>query len=333
MMMKRKILKDSFGRTINTLRISVTDRCDLHCLYCMPNGTLKVKSGEEILSTGEIVRLVRLFTNLGIKKVRITGGEPLLRNDITGLVQAIVNIKEIEDISITTNGTMLSDLCIPLKRSGIKRINISLDTLNEEKFNYITGTGKFTRVMKSIDRALSTGFNPVKINTVVIKGFNDDEITEFARMSIDYPVQVRFIEFMPSKNIEIWKPEKFIPGHEIKKKCEILGKLSPMKSSDAGSSAVVYKYRNGAGSVGFISPISNGFCTQCSKVRITAYGELRLCLFSEIKLDLKKLIINGMDDSEIEKSIIRVIKAKPANHNIDITKENNYDLVMSQVGG
>ena len=333
MMDKKKILKDNFGRTIDTMRISVTDRCNLKCLYCMPKDKLELRNKEDILSIDEIVRIIKIFTNLGIKKVRITGGEPLLRNDIIELIQVLTKIKEIEDISITTNGTRLYNLCVPLKNSGIKRINISLDSLNEKKFNYITGTKKYSRVIESINKALETGFNPIKINTVVIRGFNDDEIADFAKMSFKYPIQVRFIEFIPSKNREIWEPGKFMSGLEIKKKCEILGKLYPVKIPNGSGSAVIYKYKNSIGTIGFINPISNGFCIRCNKIRITAYGELRLCLFSKIKLNLKNFIKNGIVDSEIEKNIIGVVKTKPANHSIDLTSNKNYDLVMSQVGG
>ncbi|MFC1562867.1 GTP 3',8-cyclase MoaA, partial [candidate division KSB1 bacterium] len=326
-------LTDNFGRTIDSLRVSVTDRCNLRCLYCMPEDGLKLKNKEEILSIEEIIQITKIFTNLGIKKVRLTGGEPLLRNDLIEIIKKLIEINPIEDLSITTNGTILSDFCLPLKNAGIKRINISLDTLNKKKFGLITRVGKLSKIKKSINRAIETDFSPIKINVVVIKGFNEDEISDFAKLTFEYPLQIRFIEFMPSRNGNFWNLKRFIPESEIRKRCEALGKLFPIEISEGSRSAKVFKYENSIGNIGFISPISDRFCDKCGKVRITADGLLKLCLFSEKGLNLKDSIRKGIKDTEIEESILSVIKLKPESHSIDLTSDKNYNLLMSQIGG
>ena len=299
----------------------------------MPEDKLKLISKEEILSFDEIVKLTGIFANLGIKRVRITGGEPLVRSNITELIKQLIKIKFIEDISITTNGILLSDFCPALKKTGIKRINISLDTLNDDKFKHITRFGKLSNVKESIYKAIDTGFNPVKINTVVIRRLNDDEITDFAKLTFEYPLNVRFIEFMPSRNGNFWNHDKFVPESAIMDKCETLGKLYPVKIFEGSRSAKVFKYKNSIGNIGFISPISDRFCYKCGKIRLTADGTLKLCLFSENSLNLRDSIRKGRKNSEIKELILSAIMCKPESHSIDLTSNKNYNLSMSQIGG
>ncbi len=310
----RKI-KDNFQRTIDYLRISVTDRCNLRCIYCMPPEGVRLIEHKEILSYEEIIRILRIASGIGVKKVRITGGEPLARKNITYLVASIKNIKCIEDLSLTTNGVLLERYAEELANAGLDRVNISLDSFRPYKYREITRGGDIDVVLKGIASAEMAGLRPIKINVVPIRGFNDDEIEEFAKITLNAPYQVRFIEFMPFgvKGVE-W-PEKYISTDEIKSIVEGIGPLTPVKIRKSGP-ARYFRFNNAPGIIGFISPISHHFCEECNRLRLTADGKLRPCLFSETEIDLKPSLRGGASDDEIERLIKLSIEVKPEGHNI-----------------
>jgi len=310
--------KDSYLRTINYLRISITDRCNLRCVYCMPpDGVIPIEH-KEILSYEEIVRVVRIAAGIGLKKVRITGGEPLVRKDVTYLIAAIRNIEGIKDLSLTTNGILLSKCADKLVEAGLQRINISLDSLKPDRYEEITRGGDLNLVLRGIEAAEKAGFSPIKINMVPIRGLNSDEIEDFARMTLKVPYQIRFIEFMPFGTEGLWSTEKFISTDEIKSIVEGIGPLIPVKLKRSGP-AIYFRFDNASGVVGFISPISNHFCGECNRLRLTADGKLRPCLFSETEIDLKPALRGGASDDEIRRLIKLSIEAKPEGHHIQNT--------------
>ena len=303
-----KMLVDFKGRKIEYLRISVTDRCNFRCIYCQSKGPFKFLPHEEILTFEEIESIVRTGVKLGVKVVRLTGGEPLLRKGIVELIERLAKIPGLEDLSLTTNGYFLLDLVRPLKDAGLKRINISLDTISEKKFSELTGGFSLKRVLEGIECALSCGFTSVKINSVIIRGFNDDECEELARLSIHLPVEVRFIEFMPVGENPIWDETRVVPISEIKERIEKLGKLLPAEKVGKGP-AVVFRFENAKGKVGFISPLSNHFCSSCNRLRITADGRLRPCLFSDEEINLKDSLRMGR--GSLEEAFLQALRKKP----------------------
>lgn len=280
------MLVDPRGRRIEYLRISITDRCNFRCIYCQSKGPFEFLPHEEILTFKEIESIVRVGVKLGIKVVRLTGGEPLLRKGIVELVARLAKIPGLEDLSLTTNGYFLSELAKPLKEAGLKRINISLDTLSEEKFSELTGGFSLKKIMEGLYLSLSEGFTAVKINSVIIRGFNDEECEELAKLSIELPVEVRFIEFMPVGKNSLWDERRVVPISEIKERVERLGKLWPTEKVGKGPAAV-FRLEGAKGKVGFISPLSSHFCGSCNRLRITADGRLRPCLFSDEEINLK----------------------------------------------
>jgi cyclic pyranopterin phosphate synthase len=336
----RKI-KDNFQRTIDYMRVSVTDRCNLRCIYCMPPEGIRLIKHKEILSYEEIVRIVRIASGIGVKKVRITGGEPLARKNITYLIAAIKNIEGIEDMSLTTNGVLLERYAEELAEAGLDRVNISLDSFRSDKYREITRGGDIDVVLRGIASAEMAGLRPIKINVVPIRGFNEDEIEEFAKVTLKAPYQVRFIEFMPFgvKGIE-W-PEKYISTDEIKSIVEGIAPLTPVKIRKSGP-ARYFRFDNAPGIVGFISPISHHFCKECNRLRLTADGKLRPCLFSETEIDLKPSLRCGAHDDEIKRLIKLSIEIKPEGHNIRIqnpelrkliSEKEDYLRPMSKIGG
>jgi len=333
-------LKDNFQRTIDYMRLSVTDRCNLRCIYCMPPEGIKLIEHKQILSYEEIIRIVRIASSIGVKKVRITGGEPLARKNITYLVAEIKNIEGIEDLSLTTNGVLLERYAEELAEAGLDRVNISLDSFRPDKYREITRGGDIEVVLRGIASAETAGLRPIKINVVPIRGFNDDEIEEFAKITLKSPYQVRFIEFMPFgvKGIE-W-PEKYISSDEIKSIVEGLSPLTPVKIRKSGP-ARYYRFDNAPGMIGFISPISHHFCEECNRLRLTPDGKLRPCLFSETEIDLKPALRGGSPDDEIERLIKLSIEVKPKGHNISAQHsalrtqilDLDHRRPMSKIGG
>jgi cyclic pyranopterin phosphate synthase len=280
---------------------------------------------EEILTFEEIESIVRVGVKLGVKVVRVTGGEPLLRKGIVELVARLAKIPGLEDLSLTTNGYFLSELAKPLKEAGLKRINISLDTLSEEKFSELTGGFSLKKVMEGLYLSLSAGFTAVKINSVIIRGFNDEECEELAKLSIELPVEVRFIEFMPVGKNSLWDESRVVPISEIKEKVERLGKLLPTEKVGKGPAAV-FRFEGAKGKVGFISPLSSHFCGSCNRLRITADGRLRPCLFSDEEINLKDYL-RGQKGS-LEEAFREALRIKP-----EIGVKASTQRPMRAIGG
>ncbi|MCS7281225.1 MAG: GTP 3',8-cyclase MoaA [Desulfobacterota bacterium] len=303
------MLKDRFERRINYLRISITDRCNLKCRYCV-DGKVPFVPHSEILSYEEITRFVRVCSKLGITKVRLTGGEPLLRKGLSLLIRSLTSIEGIEDISLTTNGVLLEEKISELKECGLKRINVSLDTLKKDRFRYITGFDEIEKVIRGIEKALLFGLRPVKINTVIIKGINDDEVVDFVEIASRLDLEIRFIEFMPFGEEGFWTEERVVPTELIRKRIEEHFELEPDLNSEQGP-AVVYRIKNGKGKVGFISPVSSHLCTSCNRIRLTSRGRIKPCLFSDVEYDLKSALRSGASDEEIERLIVKAVKEKP----------------------
>ena len=303
------MLMDNFNRIINYLRISITDRCNLRCKYCT-EAFLPSIGHDDVLRYEEIVRLTRIAASLGVRKVRLTGGEPLRRKSLPFLLKEIDAMGVIEDISLTTNGVDLALYVEELKEAGLKRVNISLDTLKRDRFTYITGVDAFDKVMRSIEKAKEAGLDPVKINTVIIKDFNDDEILDFVGFAERLDVEVRFIEFMPFGDETVWDSSKVL--HSAYLESIIRGKheLEPSISPHRGP-AKMFLLKGGRGQIGFISPMSSHICHECNRLRLTADGKLKPCLFSDAEYDVKALLRNGASDESVAEFVRAAVKAKP----------------------
>ncbi|MEZ4527611.1 MAG: GTP 3',8-cyclase MoaA, partial [Desulfobacterales bacterium] len=292
-------LIDRFDRTLSYLRVSITDRCNLKCMYCMPPGRqIRWLSHSEILRYEEILRIVRIGVGLGISKVRITGGEPLVRKDVYDFLGELNRIPGICDISLTTNGILLKENLEKLKEAGIRRLNVSLDTLSREKYTQITGMDAFVQVMEGIEKAAELGFDPVKINTVVMRGINDGELIDIARISLSRPFHMRFIEYMPIGDA-VQDRNRQILAPEIMKLLSTVDEILPVDRNARDGPAERYRFRNGRGEIGFIRPVSHHFCTQCNRLRLTARGGLRPCLLSDREIDIKTPLRNGASDREL----------------------------------
>lgn len=290
---------NNFKRDIDYLRISVTDRCNLRCIYCMPPEGVETIPQQELLTFEEIIGLAKIFANLGVRKIRLTGGEPLIRKGIVGLIGSLVNIEGIEEVSLTTNGILLSMYARELKKAGINRINISLDSLKEDKFGKITGSNCFCRVLEGIEKAKEAGFSPLKLNMVVMKGINDEEIVDFLEFALSQGLILRFIEFM--KVTPLWKEDYFLPIEAVRKICERSFILSKMENRDSGP-AQYYRLRDGI--VGFIKTDENN-CRRCTRLRLTSTGELKVCLYESDGVVLKDFLRRGVSEGEI-RDIIKI---------------------------
>ncbi len=316
---------DNAKRKIDYLRISVTDRCNLRCAYCMPPEGIETVKSEELLSFEEILRLVRIFASLNIKKVRITGGEPLLRKEVTGLVRDIANIRGIEEITLTTNGVRLAEYAKGLKAAGVERLNISLDTLREDKFMRITGNPFFRRVMDGIEKARAADFGLLKLNTVIMKGINEDEIIDFIEFARAKNLILRFLEFM--KVAPLWNKDLFVPIDEIKKICGKKYTLEQMKSPGPGPAE--HYMVDGMPILGFIKTDQKN-CGKCSRLRLTSQGEVKICLYENRGLFLKEPLRKGADDREIRDMIIERMGLKKEVSYRDWTSPKTY---MCSLGG
>lgn len=326
-------LLDSFKRSITYLRISLTDRCNLRCIYCTPrDGHAKLAFGE-LLTYEELLRVVSVAVRMGINKVRLTGGEPLLRRNIISFIRKLTAIPGLNDIRLTTNGTCLADFSRDLYEAGIRKLNISLDTLKPHRFEQISGVDLFSKVWSGIQDVKEQGFSPVKINMVVIKGVNDDELVDFGRLSIHEPFQVRFIEFMPIGEKTSWSNKRYVPMEEIKKRLESLGRLNPVKTGAMEGPARVYRFDGAAGALGFISPISHRFCGKCNRLRLTSEGRLRSCLLLDAETDLKAILRSGGSDDDIKNAFIKAILNKPKGHKFQEENPVNCHGRMSRIGG
>ncbi|MBS3919285.1 MAG: GTP 3',8-cyclase MoaA [Deltaproteobacteria bacterium] len=327
------MLLDPYHRKINYLRISVTDRCNLRCRYCMPEQGLPLTPHEEVLTYEEILRIVRVFAKEGISKIRLTGGEPLVRKGIVDFVSRLSEIEEIRDLSLTTNGLLLKDYAVDLKRAGLKRINISLDTLNREKFSMITRRNGYENVWHGIEEAMKVSLSPIKINMVAIKGFNDDEIESFALLTLHHPLIVRYIEYMPSGNGEEWKEGNILTVPEIKYRLEEMGNLIPIPSDQWDGPARRFRLEGATGEIGLIGPVSDHFCGNCNRLRLTPDGKIRTCLFSDEEIDVKQFLRNGGSDGDLREQLLVALKAKPEKHQINTHQFKKCQRNMSAIGG
>lgn len=322
-------LCDSSNRPINYLRISVTDRCNLRCIYCMPSEGVELLGHDDILRYEEIDMVARAAAGLGINKVRITGGEPLVRTNLVALVRMLAGIEGIDDIALTTNGVLLRGNAALLKQAGLKRVNISLDTLESERFRQITRRDNMDEVLDGLKSAQEAGLEPVKLNMVVMRDINDDEVVDFARKTITDGWHVRFIEHMPFAGRE---SISFVPTSEIRSRLSILGELEPHMPGSGSGPAKYFKFKDAPGTVGFISPLSEHFCFSCNRLRLTVDGKLRPCLFSDEEIDLRTPLRNGTTENGIRDLIHRAVDIKPRCHNLSEGISPN-GRTMSQVGG
>ena len=326
-------LIDNFNRRIDYLRVSVTDRCNLRCKYCMPACGINNKLHSDLLSFEEIAKIVRIGVSLGVDKVRLTGGEPLVRKDIVKLIEILSKIDGLNDISMTTNGTLLKHNVEQLKKAGLKRLNISLDTLKEEKYRDVTRGGELKDVKDAIRFCLEAGFSPLKINMLLLAGINDDEIIDFLKLTIDLPVHVRFLEFMPTKHNKFWHTrEDFISCKDV---MDVSHGLGPVESIDVygNGPAKNFRIRHARGTFGFIAPLSESFCSSCNRLRLTSDGFLKGCLHSDLKINLKDPIRRGMDEKDLIGLINLVAGTKPKEHILSENPISSSEYLMCQIGG
>jgi len=324
-------LSDSFQRPINYLRISVTDRCNLRCIYCMPAEGVDLRPHGDILSYEEIYTIARAAAELGINKLRITGGEPLVRLGLPRLIEMLAGIEAIDDIALTTNGVLLADCAAELKAAGLKRVNISLDTLKPDRFRLITrGQSELKQVLEGIEAAREVGLEPVKLNMVVMSGINDDEILDFAAKTIDEDWHVRFIELMPVNGGD--NAPRFVAATEMRKRLKSLGELEPCLPSVGNGPAKYFRLPDAKGTIGFITPVSEHFCFQCNRMRLTADGKLRPCLLSEYEIDLKQPLRDGVSKVGLKKLFKKAVAEKPLQHGLAEGQVPN-GRPFSHVGG
>ncbi len=330
-----KRMHDGHDRVIDYLRISITDHCNLHCRYCIPfDGRKKLHMGD-ILSYEEIFAIARAATRCGVTKVRLTGGEPLLRKNMLRLCRMLSSLPQISDLSVTTNGVLLEAMAADLKAAGVNRINVSLDTLDRERYRQITGSDNLNRVLDGIEQAAAAGLSPIKINMVPMRGVNDDEIISLARWTRKAPLDIRFIELMPTSG---WAREQhdqlFIPMDEIRRRVESLGPLEMLPQIKTRGPAVYARLSASQGRVGFIAALSHHFCSTCNRLRLTCDGKLRVCLFAEEEIDIKTPLRQGATESELAQIIQTATAAKPKQHDLNSSGTKPVaGRVMRAIGG
>jgi cyclic pyranopterin phosphate synthase len=327
------MLLDPYRRKINYLRISVTDRCNLRCRYCMPEEGIPLTPHEEILTYEEMLRIVRIFAREGISKVRLTGGEPLVRKGIIDFISRLSQIEGIEDLSLTTNGVLLKEFAQDLKRAGLKRINVSLDSLRRERFYQITRKDEYERVWEGIEASLRVGLSPIKINMVAMRGVNDDEIESFAQLTLRLPLTVRYIEYMPSGNGEEWKESDILTIPQIKNRLEKMGELIPIPPDRWDGPARRFRIAGAHGEIGLIGAVSTHFCSDCNRIRLTADGKIRTCLFSDEEVDIKEILRKGGSDRDLKEQLLLALQRKPERHHINTYKFKKCQRNMSAIGG
>lgn len=334
-------LMDTFAGTISYLRLSLTDKCNLRCLYCTPKEDVYKQNHQDLLSYEELMRITSLAVELGIGKVRLTGGEPLLRRGVDCFIENLASIPGLHDIRLTTNGVLLAEHARPLYEAGIKKINVSLDTLSKKKFQRITGADHFNRVWQGLEKIMALDFFKIKLNVVALRGINDDEILDFARLALDRNLQVRFIEYMPMGRTSAQHRDSYISSAEIRGIIRKgAGELEALTPEIMEGPASVYRLmagrKNGQdreGRIGFISPISHRFCDSCNRLRLTARGRLRSCLLSDRETDLKSVVRQGAGDKVIKDVLLQTIRDKPRGHNLLFGREVNCHGEMSHIGG
>jgi len=314
--------------------VSVTDRCNIRCFYCMPNENVRFKPREEILTFEEIERLVRVMAQLGIDKLRLTGGEPLVRADLPNLVARLVRIPGIRDVAMTTNGVLLEEQVEALKEAGLHRLNISLDGLREETFQRISRRSGLDRVLAGIFAAKRHGFERIRLNAVAIRGITEDEIVPLGEFAREQEFELRFIEFMPLDAEGNWQTDQVLSGERIRQILEAeFGPLVPAARPDPSQPATDYQFADGRGSIGFINPVTQPFCESCNRLRVTAEGQLRNCLFSTAEWDARALLRGSADDTRIAQLIRDCVWAKKPGHGIDTPEFVRPERAMYQIGG
>lgn len=327
---------DGYGRHISYLRVSVTDRCNLRCRYCMPPEGVQCRPHDEILRYEEIARVVRCAVDLGVRKVRLTGGEPLARKGLVSLVAMLREIDGLDELAMTTNGTMLADHAVALAEAGLDRVNVSLDTLDPGRYEYITRGGRLGDVFEGLAAAEAAGLAPIKLNCVVVRSFNDDEVADLAALTLAHDWAVRFIELMPlgpGLSEPVGEP---VPSAEIRRRLvERYGALVAEPDADGAPTRGPARYARlpgGVGTVGFISPLTEHFCAECNRLRLTADGRLRLCLLDDVEVGLRDLLRSGADDAALREAISAAVALKPWGHQLarDLAPEGR---AMSQIGG
>jgi len=324
---------DKFGRPIGDLRLSVTDRCNLRCVYCIPEEAPDFQPREELLTFEEMTRLTELFTHVGVRKVRLTGGEPLLRRQLDRLVSQLAQLPGVKDLAMTTNATMLERHLQALTSAGLQRINISLDTLRADRFMQMTKRTGLETVLAAITAAQSSALSPVKVNVVAMRGFNEDEIVDFGRFARETGAIVRFIEFMPLEAGDVWSRQMLVPGAEVRERLHDWQPLEPLDPSHSAETAERFRFADGVGEIGIISPVTRAFCGACNRARVTADGKLRTCLFSLREVDLKAPLRSGASDDELTALIRGAWGRKEPGHLINSPDYERPARTMSAIGG
>ncbi|MCE2792626.1 MAG: GTP 3',8-cyclase MoaA [Blastopirellula sp.] len=328
------MLVDSFGRIHDSLRISVTDRCNIRCFYCMPNENIQFLPREELLSFEELTRFAQIALQAGIRKFRLTGGEPLVRRDLPRLVASLRQLPGVEDLALTTNGVLLAEQVEALRAAGLMRLNVSLDSLRREVFEQITRRDELDRVLAGLRRAVEVGFGQIRINAVSIRGLTEADIVPLAEFCRESGHTLRFIEYMPLDADQGWTESLVLTGAKVRARLEeAFGQLEPSARTDPSQPAVDYRFADGIGTVGFINPVSEPFCGDCNRLRITAEGQLRNCLFSTEEFDVRALLRNGASAAEILELLRRCVGAKKAGHGINDPKFIRPQRAMYQIGG
>ncbi len=330
------LLKDSYGRTIRDLRVSLTDRCNFRCFYCLPHGEPPIAPKEQMLTYEEIERACEIFVSLGIEKIRLTGGEPMLRRDIETIIEKLAKLKGsgLLDLALTTNGYFLPERAQSLKDAGLDRVTISLDSLKRDVFKRMTGVDVLEKVLAGINAAKKAGLEPIKINAVIVRGHNEDEVADFAAFAREHDVKMRYIEFMPLDSGHDWSRTDVVSGKEIRERIEErfpLMKINVARGSDTSSR---YRFADGApGEIGIIAPVTEAFCGACSRIRLTADGQIRTCLFSTVEHSLRDVIRSGVSRDEVVDYIRSVVMKKEPRHFINDPGFVTPSRTMSFIGG
>ena len=326
-------LVDGFGREVDYLRVSVIDRCNLRCRYCMPAEGVAWVPKAQLLTFEEITRFIRVAVSLGIRKVRITGGEPLVRHELPVLIGAVSAVEGVRDLSLTTNGILLAEQAEPLWRAGLRRINVSLDSLRPEVFAELTRRDLLSRVLEGLEVAGRVGFDPIKVNVVVIRGSNEDEIVDFALLTKRFRYSIRFLEYMPLDGYGDWDRTKLVPGRDIVAALAEIGDLVPVPSADPSEVARRFRYGDAPGEIGVITPVTEPFCDRCSRLRLTAEGFVKNCLFGQEEWNVRDLLRAGASDDDL-RAVIRLAVARKyaAFGGLDLENDRSARN-MSQIGG
>jgi GTP 3',8-cyclase len=327
-------LLDQHGRVHTSLRISVTDRCNIRCFYCMPDENVRFRPREEILTFEEITRLVQVVSQMGVRRLRLTGGEPLVRSELPRLVKMLADLPLIEDLALTTNGILLEEQAEELRQAGLERINISLDTLDEATFQKISRRHGLDRVLAGIAAVQRTGFRQIRLNAIAIQGLTEDEVVPLARFARDRGLELRFIEYMPLDAEKHWRASDVLDGAAIRQILEHeFGPLLPVERPHSSQPATDFVYADGGGRIGLIQPVSQPFCSACDRLRLTAEGEVRNCLFSTAEWDARAILRAGGTDDELADLVRECVRAKAAAHGINTVEFIRPERAMYQIGG